>query len=143
MGTRLYTTQLLVPAGTPQSAPVTAAVVLEDATLDSVEIIIPDGHVQLTGIAVLSASAPVVPFALGTFISGNNDRLTFPYAAEVTQNGLTVAGFNNDIYPHTFYLRWQISDRNTSAVTIVSPQAAAPPAPDDLAAITDLTGAFT
>lgn len=140
MNPRLYTTQLTVPAGTPIAAPVTAPVVLDDLNLDSVEIIIPDGHVQLTGIAITSGGFPVIPFNIGTWISGNNDRLTFDYDAEITANGLTVAGYNLDIYPHTFYLRWQLSRKTAASVVIESPQASAVAAPADIAAIADLSG---
>lgn len=141
MTDRVYTTQLTVPAGTPQASPISQAVVLDDITLDSVQIIIPAGHFNLTGVAIVSQGNPVVPFTIGTFISGNGESPEFAYGAEVGANMLTVIAFNTDIYPHTFYFRWRMSPLTSAAVTIESPQASTAAAPADIAAIMDLSGA--
>lgn len=141
MSSRVYTTTHTVPAGTPISAPLVQAVVLDDITLDSVQILIPAGHSNLTGIAVTSNAAPVVPFNPGTYLSGNNESPTFPYGAEVGANQLQVSMFNNDIYPHTFWLRWQMSQQATSTVVIESPQASTTPAAADVLDIANLVSA--
>lgn len=140
MTDRVYTTQLTVPAGTLQSAPVSQQVVLDDIQLDSVQVIIPDGHASLTGCAVVAGGNPVVPFTIGTFISGNGEAPEFSYGAQVGANQLTVIAFNTDVYPHTFYFRWRMSDQKAAPVVIESPQASTVPAAADVLDIANLAG---
>lgn len=141
MTSRVYTSQHLVPVGTLQAAPQIQTVTLDDLVLETVQVIIPDGHNGFTGIAITSQRLPVVPFAPGTFLVGNGEQPVFPYGRQVGANQLTVTTFNTDIYPHTFYLRWTLTE-DTPAVSavIVSPQAGNGATPGDLAAVLALTG---
>lgn len=142
MTTRVYETTFLVPAGTPVAAPVTQAVPLEDNILDVVTIIVPDGHAGLTGFHILWGGTQILPYNAPSWLIANNEKIEWPYASEVTAAGLSVAGYNTDIWPHTFYVRWQVSEigRANSSIVIESPQAV-PPAPADIAAILNLSGA--
>lgn len=140
MSGRFYTTQFVIPANTAIAAPVSQAVILEDAQLDTLTIVIPDGHVGLTGIAITRGGVQTFPFIQGTWLTGNNDVVQYPYDGEITANGFVLSGYNTDIYPHSFYLRWEISDLTAaSPVQITSPQAGAAPAPADIASIAALT----
>ncbi|HEY6278449.1 MAG TPA: hypothetical protein VIX86_19210 [Streptosporangiaceae bacterium] len=122
----MYTTDFTVPAKTAKAAPAVLAVVLDDAHLDEVRFIIPAGHIGQTGIRIQSAGTVLVPFAGTGWITSDNEKFTWPYDAEVQQNGLQLAGYNLDSRAHTFHLRWQVSDLAPAVpVTIASPQAAA------------------
>lgn len=142
---RLYETTFTVPAGTPAAAPLVSPVVLEDAQLESVRIVIPPGHFGLTGLAVLWGGIQIVPFGQGTSIVANDEIIDYAWDDEITANGLALSGFNTDVFPHSFYLRWVITDlpATSSPVVIASPQAAAAPSPDDAAAIAALTDTAT
>ncbi|MGH7238945.1 MAG: hypothetical protein ACREHG_02645 [Candidatus Saccharimonadales bacterium] len=107
---RLYETQVTCPAGTTSDTPFTAQFALEDATLISVEIVIPSGHAGLTGIRITRAGTPILPYSRGSFIVSNDEKLLVPFNGEMTATGLTVETFNSDIYDHTFYLRAVIQD---------------------------------
>jgi hypothetical protein len=138
----LYTSQLLVPANTPVAAPAQLAVVLDNATLDLFEVLIPDGHNGLTGLAVTWGGTQIIPYTMGTWISGNGEKVSLDYGGEVTQNGLVMTGYNLDIFDHTFYMRWSVSPLTAaSAVAIASPQLAATPDAADVATILQLTSA--
>lgn len=144
MVARLYETAFTVPAGTPIAAPFTQVVVLEDENLDTVRIVVPDGHAGLTGVAIQWSGVNIAPFGIGTWIVANAEVIDFPYDGEVAQNGLNLAGYNLDVFPHTFYLRWQISDLVTSTpVVIDSAQNQAAPTPDMLATVQNLAQAVT
>ena len=126
MTSYFYTSSLTVPAGTPIAAPVSAAVALTDENLDNVRVIIPAGHAALTGFAITWGGTQVVPYGTGTWITGDDEIIDYPWKDEVTAGGLVVTGYNLDIFPHTFYLRWTLTDRAAaSPVIIASPQAAA------------------
>lgn len=140
----LYVTRFLVPAGTPQTAPLVQPVVLQDLILDTVRVVIPDGHNGTTGIAVLSGGVNIVPYGQGGFLTGNDEPIDFPWGGEITESGLSLAGYNTDIWDHAFLLRWTAHDIGPagSPVVIVSPQAA-PPAQADVNAIAALSGTLT
>lgn len=138
---RLYGTTFTVPAGTAIAAPVLAAVPLEDNWLESVRIVIPDGHSGLTGLQVRWSGVQVVPYGQGTWITANNEIIDFPWADEITAGGLALAGYNTDVFPHSFWLRWTVADLPAkSTATVVSAQAAGPVGPDT-SGVADLTSA--
>lgn len=141
MATRFYFVSVAVPAGTPQTAPVVQPVLLEDNQLDQVQVIIPDGHDGTTGLQVQWNGTTIVPYNTGAYLVGNNEEPVFPYGSEVTESGLQIAAFNTDVYEHSFFLRFQISDLTaTPAVPFISPQAQGAPPPATVAAVVSLAG---
>ncbi len=113
---RVYEVQFTVPAGTPIAAPAVQPVVLSDANLDTVRVLVPDGHSGLTGLRITWAGTQIMPYNVGTWLISNDEIFDWPADDEITANGLSLAGYNLDIYPHTFYLRFQIGTRHTSPV---------------------------
>lgn len=145
MTSYLLVTSFTVPAGTTQAAPLTASVVLLDEQLVTVRVVIAPGHAGLTGLRITSGGTQVVPYVAGSWLSGDDETIDYPWDAEVTANGLALAGYNTDQWDHTFTLRWTLTDLPAagSPVVIESPQAAAAPAAADTAAVQDLAGALT
>ena len=136
---RLYETTFTVAAGTALAAPQLAPVALEDASLVSVRIVIPDGHNGLTGLQVRWAGTQVIPFGTGTWITANDEVMDIPWDGEITATGLALAGYNTDVFAHSFYLRWLVEDlAPASTVTVVSAQASGPAAVDSTG-VADLT----
>lgn len=126
---RIYTTALTVPAKTPIAVPVVQAVILDDINLDKVEILIPPGHVGLTGVAITSNSVNVAPYIQGTWITGDNEKVAYAHDGEIQAARLSVAGYNLDRFAHTFRFRWYLSPlRPATPVVIESPQAGSVPA---------------
>ena len=141
---RIYTTVFTVPAHTLPAAPVTQPVALDDEILDTVEIVIPDGHAALTGIAVLWSGVQIAPYVAGQWVSGDGDKISYDYNGEITAAGLSLAGYNTDVYQHTFYLRWYMSLRGSQLpVVIDSAQASGTQSAAAVNAITSLAGTVT
>lgn len=113
---RVYEVQFTVPASTGVAAPVSQPVVLEDALLQTVRVLVPGGHSGLTGLRITWGGTQLLPINAGTWIISDNEILDWPMNDEVTANGLSLTGYNTDIFPHTFYLRFTISERATSPV---------------------------
>jgi hypothetical protein len=111
MGDRYYPVELTVPPSTTPGNPAALAVPLEDNTLVDVEIIVPAGHVALTGVRVLSSNQQVIPWGNLSWIKADNYVRVFEYNAEIGAKSMSVNGFNVDVIPHTFYLRFHIRDR--------------------------------
>jgi hypothetical protein len=128
---RLYETTFTVAAGTALAAPQLVPVALEDAQLESVRIVIPDGHSGFTGLQVRWGGTQVIPFGSGTWITANAEVMDIDWAGEITADGLVLAGYNTDVFDHSFYLRWLVSDlAPPSTATVVSAQAGGAAAAD-------------
>jgi hypothetical protein len=117
---------------------------LEDAILDRMQVRIPPGHVGLTGIAIYSSGTQVWPTGQGTWTIGDNELIDWLPALEVTQHGLQPVGYNNDKYPHTFYLRFWLTDKPpaVAAAIIAAPQLT-PVKPATASTVGNLAGALT
>jgi hypothetical protein len=117
---RLYYQTLTVGAGNSISTPVSQAWPLEDNELTKIVVTIPDGHCGLTGFRILRAQQQIVPFANSQYLVANDRTLTYEFDDEITTTGLVLEGYNNDIFPHTFYCE--------ATVTNLPYPAAEPPA---------------
>lgn len=110
MGDRYYPVELTVPASTTPGNPTTQAVALEDETLVDIEVIVPAGHVALTGVRVLASHQQVLPWGNDSWIKADNYTRVFDYNEFVGATSMSVQGYNVDSTPHTFYLRFHIRD---------------------------------
>lgn len=108
---RTFATQHAIPASTPQSAPVTQTVDLGQTQLIEVEVVIPNGHVGLTGLLIRVGDTQVVPWTntTTTFLVGNNEVRRFDCNTQAGA-GIVVRAFNTDVLQHSFYVRWTVDD---------------------------------
>ena len=111
---RLFEGDLTVPAGTPIAAPVSQAVQLADAHLVKARILVPDGHSGLTGLRITWSGTQIFPYNTGTWFTSNDEILDWDFDYEITAGGLALAGYNTDVYPHTFYVRFYLGPRVTN-----------------------------
>lgn len=118
---RLYSTVVTTASGVLDSAPNDTPWPLEDALLQSIEIVIPDGHAGLTGIRILQAGAQIIPFDLYSWINGNNERIVLPFNGEMTATGLIIETYNTGTFAHSHYVRAVISDLPAAGATSPAP----------------------
>lgn len=111
MADRYYPVELTVPASTPPGNPAKQAVSLEDNDLIDIEVIVPAGHVALTGFRVLSSNQQVLPWGNSSWIKSDNYTRVFDYNDEIGADAISVQGYNVDVIDHTFYARFHIRDR--------------------------------
>lgn len=144
---RQYTpTSLVVPAGTPSSAPVAQSWTPYPAWVHSFRIEIPTGHNGLTGVRLVWHGTPVVPFDLVTYLVGNGRTFEIPFGDELDDAGLSIQGFNNDVWPHTFYLYADVDPyhRAGGGIGVPSPRSAIiPPATKEQIASLSRVGGVT
>jgi hypothetical protein len=107
---RVYYVVLSVPAGTPSSAPSRQVVKLEDAILKRIECVVPDGHCGLTGVQLLQSQQVIFPWSNNAYIIANDERIIFEYDDEIQASGMVAQGYNTDIFTHSFYFRFTITD---------------------------------
>jgi hypothetical protein len=111
MADRYYPVELTVPASTTPGNPTVLAVPLEDSTLVDIEVIVPAGHIALTGVRVLSSNQQILPWGNSSWIKANDYVRVFEYNDEIGAKAMSVNGYNVDVIPHTFYLKFHIRDR--------------------------------
>lgn len=110
MGDRYYPVELTVPASTTPGNPSKVPVELEDETLVDIEVVVPAGHVALTGVRVLASNQQILPWGNSSWIKANDYVRVFDYNERIGATAMSVQGYNVDSTPHTFYLRFHIRD---------------------------------
>lgn len=99
-----------VPASTLAAAPLIQALDLGHTVLNKIELLIPAGHGVQTGIALTLAGQAILPFDQPLrYITGDGQSFTFPIGIEI-DSGFRMQGINLDVFPHTFYLTFELDD---------------------------------
>jgi hypothetical protein len=121
--TRYYDQDVLAPAKTPITAPVSIPVTLETNHLERIEVDVPDGHDRQTGIQFVSNGTVIVPFSANGFIVANNHYFEIPFNDDITAGDIIIRAYNTDIFDHTFYVRFVMSNSQLpAAANVVSAQ---------------------
>ena len=107
---RVYPFTISTPAGTPRANPVITALPLEDAQVSEVRIIIPSGHVGVTGIRLKQSKQQVVPWGNDQYIVGNDREVKWPFAAPIGATGFSCESYNTGQFPHNHYLEIVVTD---------------------------------
>lgn len=99
-----------IPRNTLESAPLVETLDIADTQLVEVNVIIPAGHVGLTGLAIRLGTTRVLPWDDATaWLRGNNENRTFPIFTQAP-GVATILGFNTGVLEHSFYLRFLVDD---------------------------------
>lgn len=107
---RTYLYTVTTPAGTPIGAPVSTPMPLEDAGLESLRIIIPAGHVGVTGIRLLRSNQQIFPWANLEYLVGNDRVVDVPFSDEITASGLVAVTYNTGTFVHNHYVEVVVKD---------------------------------
>lgn len=98
------------PPGTPIANPVSTPAPLEDAKLANLRIVIPSGHVGLTGIRLLQSGQQIFPWDNNQYLVGNDRVVDVPMDHEITISGLVIETYNLGQFPHNHYVEIVIAD---------------------------------
>lgn len=118
---RLYQLTVTTPSGVEPDLPQADPWPLEDAVLESVTILIPDGHSGLTGIRVKQAQQEIVPWGNDDWLISNDEIITVPIEEQITLSGLVIETYNLDVFEHRFWIRAVIQDLGTSTASTANP----------------------
>jgi hypothetical protein len=118
---QLWPLTVTVPAGTPATSPLIVPWPLVDANLDFIDIIVPDGHNGLTGVAVYWSGTQIVPWGTESWIVANNEKIHTPTNTYITVSGLSVYAYNTGVFPHSFYLRAHVTYTTNPVVGMEGP----------------------
>lgn len=99
---------VLIPAGTPKSAPQTVSIAFPERTVRTITYRVPPGPSGLMGWALTSAGAPVIPIQPSTYIVTDNQTDTWELDGYLDSGNWQLTGYNTGLYPHTVYLTFQL-----------------------------------
>lgn len=99
------------PANTAIAAPQSTSWAVGSGVLDKLDVVIPDGHVGLTGIQLLWGGRQAAPYEGAEWITGNDDEVTIDLDLFTGAGTLVVRTYNTDVtFPHSHHLRAYVSD---------------------------------
>ena len=140
MAQQIFAFKVAVPAGTAISAPTSTSCAFAQATVQAIEIVIPDGHAGLTGLALAQAHQQIIPQNLGQWIISNDEKLTFPVEDYGNNGDWQAIAYNTDVYDHNFYLRFLCADITPPPAGLLNPATAALAVSPDLSSPTPDAG---
>lgn len=94
---------------------------MAEGIVDRIDVVIPNGHANLTGLRVYYANNQVIPFKGTQYLSGNNRRYSFDVEDFPTGQGWGGLAFNTDKIAHTFRMLFYIDDIVPDTTTGVPP----------------------
>lgn len=104
------------PADTLEAAPQTTSWTVGVGALRRLEVVIPDGHVGLTGFALRWGGRQIVPYEAGEWITGNDDEVHVDLDIYTGVGVVAVVTFNtDDAFPHSHHLRAFVEDLGAAA----------------------------
>lgn len=107
---RIEAFEVTIPPGTTKAAPLEVPTAFNAADVIGAEIRIPNGHNFLTGIRLAFAHQAVIPRTEGGWIVDNNVPLSYDLTGYGDTGAWSCFGYNLDIYPHTFHVRFLLLD---------------------------------
>lgn len=105
MADRIHLFQVTVAAGTQQAAPAVTDLDFPDGIVRAVGVVVPDGVAGLAGCAFTYQNEWIIPYARGTYIVSNDEKILWDVDNKPTGSQWQVTAYNEDVYPHTFYIR--------------------------------------
>ncbi|SRR6266536_144277 len=99
----------LIPAGTPQSAPVTVDMSMPARIVREIEVLVPPGPNGLMGFQIANSGIQIIPYNAGGFVLSNNETMRWPLVNYASSGSWQLIGYNTGIYDHTVYVRFLLS----------------------------------
>lgn len=106
---------VLVPHGTPKTAPAVTNIRFPAREVIAVSWKVPPGPSGLMGWALTSAGTPVIPIQQGTYIVTNDQADTWDLEGYLDSGNWQVTAYNTGLYDHTVYLTFLLNLPGTAA----------------------------
>jgi hypothetical protein len=107
---RVRTLVVNTPASTAEASPQSTTWELGQGYVARVDVVIPSGHVGLTGVRLLWGGRVVMPYEEGEWLTGNDDEVTVALELYTGLGRLVVETYNLDeAFTHSHHLRGYIT----------------------------------
>lgn len=98
-----------IPAGTPRATPVTIALPLDNAEVESIDLEVPPGPSGLMGFYLANNGVPWIPRATGQFIVWDDNSQSYYATDYPNASGWQIVGYNTGLYPHVVIVRFHVN----------------------------------
>lgn len=99
------------PPLTAQAAAIETLLIFPPGIVREWEIVIPDGHAGVTGLALAQAHQIVIPARGANWIVSNDEKINWPYRDVLNNGAWSAFAYNTDpINPHSWYLRALVAE---------------------------------
>jgi hypothetical protein len=115
---RSYT--LNIPAGTPQSAPVSLDCTFPPRRVDTIEVIAPPGSNGAVGFFIANSNLRVIPFQSDAWLIVNNEKIVWQLDGYIDSGSWQVFGYNTGIAAHSLYFRFLLSLTTASSGSVLT-----------------------
>lgn len=122
MANRIESFTVTVPAGTAVNGPLSTDLAFTDGTVEIIEIKVPSGSAGLVGFYLAHSGQQIIPYQSGNWIVSDDENIRWEVDHYPTGGKWSVVGYNSDVFDHSLYLRFLISDYTSdtpSRVTLV------------------------
>lgn len=94
------------PAGTAKTSPQTTSIGFQPTFVQRVIILIPDGHVGLTGIRLAIAGGQLLPITRDTWFSGNDRTVDMEVTDYPNSGAWQAITYNTGQYAHGWHIEF-------------------------------------
>lgn len=133
MAQRVFQFAATIPAGTPQSAPVTVPLAIDNWNLESIDLEVPPGPSGLMGFYVANNGVQWIPATPGAWLVWDDVQQSWWMQDQPNASGWEVTGYNTGVYPHSVIVRMHVNPTTTGStsttpatLTVVTTQVAEP-----------------
>lgn len=127
---------VLVPHGTPQTAPLVTSIRFPERVVTGISWRVPPGPSGKMGWALTSSGTPVIPIQPNTYIVTDNQADAWQLEGYLDSGNWQVTAYNTGLYDHTVYLTFRLD--------LIGAASSAPPqSPDSGIGIVGAVGTIT
>lgn len=107
----------VIPAGTPDTAPVSIDMSFPPRVVAGLTIVVPSGPAGLVGFRITNSGIPIIPAAGSDWIITNGEVIQWPLDGYIDSGSWGLEGYNDGVNDHTVYVRFLLD--------LITPQAPA------------------
>jgi hypothetical protein len=124
MASQIFTFDAVIPANTPQSAPVTVQLTIPPRRVERIEAVVPAGFRGLVGFAFAMAGAPFLPANAGAWFVTDDEKLGWDVEDQPTSGAWQLLGYNTGVFSHVVHVRLLTQLADQAAPDVVTAQLA-------------------
>jgi hypothetical protein len=116
----VYSFDVTIPPGTPQSANYSVSCAFPAAVVSKITIKVPPGPRGNMGFAIGGSGTAVLPYGAGQFIVTDNEDISWDVTDQMDSGAWEVFGYNNGNQPHTIYVRFLCDPADGASSTAIA-----------------------
>lgn len=126
MSTRVESFDVTVPAGTAIASPQETAMSFQRGRVDRLKVFVPPGPSGLVGFQIAHSGQPIIPRNPLSFIVTDNEHVDMDLDNYPTGDAWSIMAYNIDVYDHTLYITFHITDFGAIEPVVIAPLDVAP-----------------